>query len=227
MATEPERLSKDGSVHVTDEKFNTVSHLAAAMFALLGAVVLILKGAVVGNVWAVVSFSVYGASLLAVFSASALHHGLNGTPRVEGFFRLLDYLVIFGLIAGTYTPLCLIVARDIWGWSVFGVVWGLAAGGITLKAVFPRLPKWITNTVYVSMGWIGTVLIVLIRHRIGLSSLLLIVAGGVFYSAGSVIFCREKPNPVPGKFGFHEIWHLFVIAGAFSHWLALYRLPLG
>jgi hemolysin III len=224
--TDPVKTSKDGSVHVTDEKFNTVSHMAAAMFALLGAVVLILKASLAGNVWAIVGFSLYGLSLMLVFSASALHHGLDGSPRVEGFFRLLDYLVIFGLIAGTYTPLCLIVSRDIWGWSVFGVVWGLAAAGISLKAVFPRLPKWITNTVYVSMGWIGTILIFLIREKIGLISFLLIVGGGIFYSAGSVIFYREKPNPLPGKFGFHEIWHLCVIAGAFCHYLALYRLPL-
>ncbi len=221
-----ENLSKDGSFHVTDEIFNTISHTAGAIFSLLGMVLLIVLSAVSGKVWHIVGFSIYGTSLFMLFLASSFHHGVNGSERLNSFFRLFDYLSIFALIAGTYTPLCLILSRDAWGWSVFGVVWILAAAGIALKAVFPGLPKWFTNTLYVCMGWVGAVLVFHVLPVIGPAGLVLILVGGIFYSAGAVIFYIEKPNPVPGKFGFHEIWHLFVLAGAVTHFAFMFFIAL-
>ncbi|MDC7226678.1 MAG: hemolysin III family protein [Spirochaetales bacterium] len=220
------QLSKDGSIHVTDEIFNTISHTAGAIFSLLGMVLLITLSATQGKIWHVVGFSIYGASLFTLFLASAFHHGINSSDRLNSFFRLFDYLSIFTLIAGTYTPLCLIFSRDAWGWSVFGVVWALAAAGITIKSIFPTLPKWFTNTLYVCMGWVGVVLIFHVLPAITLTGLLYLLIGGVFYSVGAVIFYIEKPNPVPGKFGFHEIWHLFVLAGALVHFAFMFFIAL-
>ena len=221
-----EKLSKDGSEHVTDEIFNTISHTAGAIFSLLGMVLLIVLSAVSGSVWHIVGFSIYGVSLFMLFLASAFHHGINGSPKLNSFFRLFDYLSIFALIAGTYTPICLIISRDPWGWSVFGVVWLLAAAGISIKAVFPSIPKWFTNTLYVCMGWVGAVLIFHVLPIIGNTGLALILIGGILYSVGAVIFYIEKPNPVPGKFGFHEIWHLFVLAGAVVHFAFMFFIAL-
>lgn len=221
-----EKLSKDGSIHVTDEIFNTASHIAGAIFSLLGMVLLITLSAVQGNVWHVVGFSIYGTSLFMLFLASAFHHGMNSSEKLNSFFRLFDYLSIFALIAGTYTPICLIISRDPWGWSVFGVVWALAAAGITIKAVFPGVPKWFTNTLYICLGWVGVVLIFHVLPAIGIIGLLLLLIGGIFYSVGAVIFYIEKPNPVPGKFGFHEIWHLFVLAGAIIHFIFMFFIVL-
>ena len=221
-----EKLSKDGSIHVTDEIFNTVSHTAGAIFSLLGMVLLIALSSVAGKIWHIVGFSLYGASLFMLFLASAFHHGIDSTERLNRFFRLFDYLSIFALIAGTYTPICLILSRDAWGWSVFGVIWALAAAGITIKAVFPNVPKWFTNTLYVCMGWVGVVLVFHAMPAIGALGLTLILIGGVLYSAGAVIFYIEKPNPVPGKFGFHEIWHLFVLAGAVVHFAFMFFIVL-
>jgi hemolysin III len=220
-------LSKDGSVHVTDEKFNTVSHLAASIFALLGGSYLIVQSSVAGAPWHIVAFSIYTASLLFLFLSSTLHHGINGSERVEHLFRQLDYLAIFFLIAGTYTPICLGLLRSPLGWTVFGVSWFVALIGIVLKTVRPQTPKRITMTIYITLGWVAVAMIMPLYKTCGLGGVLWMAAGGLSYTIGGVFFMREKPNPIPGRFGFHEIWHIFVILGAAGHFgfLYLYVLP--
>lgn len=220
------RLSKDGSRHVTDEKINTCTHLAAAVFALLGAVMLIAKAGLQGKPLHVVSFSIYGFSLVFMFIASVLHHGVNSGRRLEGFLVVLDYSAIFLLIAGTITPVSLVVLHGVFGWSLFGVAWALAIGGIVLKAVFPAVDKWITSTLYLAMGWLGVLAAVPVYRQLGWMPLLFLALGGILYSAGAFVFSLEKPNPLPGRFGFHEIWHLFVISGAASHFVFLYFFVL-
>ena len=214
--------SKDDSIHVTDEVFNTSSHLVGTIFSIVGTVFLIVKSSIMAKGFHIVSFSVYGATLILVFLSSTLHHGINSTKKTEGIFKLLDYFAIFPLIAGTFTPFCLVTLRTPIGWAIFGIVWGLAVIGITIKAVFPKIPKWVTNTIYLSMGWIGLILAIPLFRVIGFIPILLIAIGGVFYTVGSVIFYIEKPNIVKGKFGFHEIWHIFVIFGAFTHYIVMY-----
>lgn len=216
------KYSKDGSIHVTDEVINTITHMSGAIFALLGTVLLVVFASVAGKTWHIISFSIYGLSLFLVFLASAFHHGLDGSERVNNFFRIFDYLVIFGLIAGTYTPLALVLTRDAWGWSIFGAVWAVAAAGIAVKASIPKVPKWFTNTFYVCLGWMGVFLIFRILPVVGWQGVSLILIGGVVYTVGAFIFYFERPNPVPGKFGFHEIWHLFVLTGAAIHYLFMY-----
>ena len=223
--------SKDDSVHVTDEVFNTASHLAGTIIAVLGTVLLILKGAT-GDYddkpWRIVSFSVYGATLILMFLCSTLHHGINAKRSTEELFRLFDYFAIFPLIAGTFTPICLVTLRGQpqWSWGMFGTIWGLAAIGILIKAVYPKIPKWVTNTIYLSMGWIGIILAIpfylTVRETFGILPIVFLTLGGVFYTVGSAIFYGEWPNPIKGKFGFHEIWHIFVILGAASHYMIMY-----
>ncbi len=214
--------SKDGSIFVTDEIFNSSSHLAAAIFSLVGAVLLVVKSGVQGDVWKIVSFSIYGLTLVLLFLASSVHHGIVSTPKIESAFKLLDYFAIFPLIAGTFTPFCLVPLRGAIGWSIFGIIWGLAIAGITIKAIFPNIPKWTTNTIYVSMGWIGGILAVPLYKILGFFPIALLALGGVFYTVGSIIFYSERPNFVKGKFGFHELWHIFVILGALSHFIIMY-----
>ncbi len=219
-------FSKDGSPHVTDEIINTVTHMSGAIFSLLGMVLLIVLTAQMGKIWHIISFSIYGLSLFILFMASTFHHGLDLSEKKNELFRLFDYLAIFLLIAGTYTPFCLILSRNAWGWSIFGVVWAIAAAGITIKAVFPGIPKWVTHTLYLCMGWVGVVLIVRVIPLIGTEGFIYILSGGILYTAGAAIFYFEKPNPVPGKFGFHEIWHLFVLAAAVIHYLFMFKILL-
>jgi hemolysin III len=222
-------FSKDGSVHVTDEIINTITHMMGAFFALFGTAVLIVSAAAEGKLWHVVSFALYGVSLIVLFVASSLHHGLNLSKRLNDMFRLFDYIAIYLLIAGTYTPLCLVVQRNMWGWTLFGVVWALTAVGITIKSIYPDLPRWVSNTFYIGIGWVGAILILRSIPIIGWDGFALILAGGIVYTVGAMIFYFERPNPVPGKFGFHEIWHLFVLTGAVLHYLFMYYivLPLG
>jgi hemolysin III len=218
----PGKPSKDKSQHVTDEKFNAASHLAGAIFSLLGTVLLIVYSSLAARPWHIVSFSIYGFSLVAMFLASTLHHGVNASRRVEDILRAIDYFAIYLLIAGTITPVSLVVLRGPLGWSVFGVAWAVGIAGIVLKAVFPGLPKWVSLTLYSTMGWLGAVVGYPIYKAVSWTGISLLLAGGIAYTLGAVIFAVEKPNPLPGRFGFHEIWHVFVILGALGHFVFMY-----
>jgi len=221
-------LSKDGSIHVTDEFYNTFISAAAAVLSLLGASALIHLSVQAQKPWHVWSFAVYGAALVNLFVASAVHHGVDGSEELEHSLRQYDYYSISLMIAGTFTPFCCIILHNGFGWTLLGLMWGLALLGIFLKMAFPHLPKWITTGLFIAMGWLG-VLLARPLYLVSPYALGLILLGGLFFTGGAVIFLLEKPNPVPGRFGFHEIWHLFVVAGAASHFAAMYffisRLP--
>ena len=219
METTPR--SRDGSLHVTDERFNTVSHLFAACFALVGAALLVSQAAARGNAWKIVGLSVYGVCLVSLFVSSTMHHGLDRGPRINERLRTLDYDSVFLLIAGTVTPLVLVIFRNTYGWTVFGVVWTIASVGIVLRSVLRALPKHITNTLYIALGWLA-VLLVGADGVLPTGALVLMAAGGLVYSAGFVVFVVERPNPWPGVFGFHETWHLLVIVAALLHYLLMY-----
>jgi hemolysin III len=213
--------SRDGSVHVTDERFNTVSHLFASCFALVGAGLLVSQAGAQGDPWKIVGLSSYGFCLVALFVSSTLHHGLDRSPRLNEVLRTLDYDSVFLLIAGTVTPLVLVLFRTTYGWTVFGAVWAIAALGIAVRSTLRQLPKYVTNTVYIALGWLP-VLLLGAGRPLPVGALVLMAAGGLAYSAGFVIFVREKPNPRPGAFGFHEIWHLLVVVAALLHYILVY-----
>lgn len=215
-------MSRDGSKHVTNEIINTSSHLAAGCLALLGSVLLVAQAAADRSWWAVLGFVVYGLSLLALFTFSTLHHGLDLSEKTNRVLRTFDYVSIFGLIAGTVTPIVLVQYRTVVGWTVLTVVWALAALGISLRASLPRLPKYITNTMFIVMGWLPAVLVLVGGVTLPAGALTLLAVGGLLYSGGFVLYIIEKPNPVPGWFGFHEIWHVMVALAALCHYLYMY-----
>lgn len=214
-------LSRDGSVHVTDERVNTVSHLFATCFALVGSALLVVQASALGDPWKIVGFSVYGLSVVTLFLASTLHHGLDRGPRVNEVLRTLDYDSVFLLIAGSVTPLVLVLFRSPYGWTVLGAVWAIAAIGIVLRSVLRQLPKYVTSTLYIALGWMP-VLLVGAGASLPVGSLALMAAGGLVYSAGFVVFVLERPNPWPGVVGFHEIWHVMVVVAALLHYLLMY-----
>jgi hemolysin III len=206
---------------VTDERINTISHLFGACLALVGAGLLISQAAAQGDPWKIVGVSVYGLSLVSLFVCSTLHHGIDGGPRLNEVLLTLDYDSVFLLIAGTTTPLVLVLFRNVYGWTVFGAVWAIAVIGIVLRSVWRRVPKYVTNTLYISMGWL-TVLLVGANVTLPLGALALMAAGGLVYSAGFGVFVIERPNPWPGVFGFHELWHVLVVVAAVLHYLLMY-----
>jgi len=216
--------SRDGSPHATDEVFNAASHLAATILSLLGSVLLIVESSARADPWKIVSFSVYGASLVLLFLLSTLHHGIVGSVRVEAFFRMMDYLAIYPLIAGTFTPLCLVFYHDDpLGWAFLGTVWFMAVVGMVATVTcFAKIPKWLSMTMYITLGWLGACMTYWLVLVLGRGGFAIFLVGGLFYTAGGYVYTVERPNPVPGVFGFHEIWHVAVILGAASHWLLMY-----
>jgi hemolysin III len=216
--------SKDHSPHVTDERFNTASHLVAAVFALLGGAWLIVDSSFAAAPWHIVGHSIYAVTLVSLFSSSTLHHGIDASDKVEERLRTLDYAVIYLLIAGTMTPICLVLIRGPLAWTVLGVSWAVALGSLALRVAVPTLPKWVSGTLYGALGALGVVLAWPVWMATDLLGVALVAIGGGFYTFGSGVFMFEKPNPIPGRFGFHEIWHVFVILGALFHFafMALY-----
>eukprot|EP00984_Skeletonema_dohrnii_P007964 scaffold2934_cov114-Skeletonema_dohrnii-CCMP3373.AAC.9 len=173
-------LSRDNSQHATDEVFNSLSHLSACMLSILGTTLLIARSSSPANAWKIVSFSIYGLSLIFLFGCSTLHHAINASVEVEARLRMLDYLAIYPLIAGTFTPFCLVFLHDsVIGWSFLGVAWLLSAVGMIMTAKFgPELiPKWMSMTMYITIGWLGAFLALYIIPYIGLSGFHVLVGG--------------------------------------------------
>jgi len=224
---EDKKLSRDGSPHVTDETINSVTHLAAAIFAVVGGALLVGQAIATHDIWTIASLSIYALSLVTLFVLSTLHHSIDAGPRANHVMRTLDYSAVFFLIAGTVTPLCLIGPRTTAAWVVLGATWLLAAAGIALRASIRHLPKHYTNTMYICIGWLPVVLVLVEPHRFSALVVALLAAGGLCYTLGFVMYMRERPNPVPGRFGFHELWHIFVIAGALLQYLAIYFYAFG
>lgn len=225
MANSTQKLSKDGSPYITDERVNTITHLVGMCFALLGTLLLVVPAILQKDVWKIISFSLYGFSLLSLFTFSTLHHGLNGGPRLTSVMRTFDYNAVFLLIAGTTTPLALLLYRDVVGSIVLSTVWTIAILGIVLRSVFRTLPKYVTNTLYITLGWLPVSLL-LYDNRLQPAALVLLALGGITYTLGFIVFASEKPNFVPGIFGFHELWHVLVLVGAGLHFWCMYAFLL-
>lgn len=203
-----------------------LSHLAGVVLAIAGLAMMMVAAASQGTVWHVVSFSIYGTSLVLLYLASSLYHLLPLSERGVRTLRRLDHIAIFLLIAGTYTPFCLVPLRGPWGWSVFGVIWGLAVAGIIMKLFWLHAPRWLTAAVYLGMGWMVLVALPPLVRALPNGGLAWLAAGGLCYSGGAAIYATRRPDPWPGRFGFHEIWHLWVLAGSICHfWAIYYYLP--
>ncbi|HYF91267.1 MAG TPA: hemolysin III family protein [Symbiobacteriaceae bacterium] len=205
---------------------SALTHWAGAALAVAGLAALVLDGARNGTVWHVVSYAVYGASLIMLYTASAVYHTVpeTGTGRLNRVLRKLDHMMIFVLIAGTYTPFCLVPLRGPWGWGLFGAIWGCAVSGLVLKLFWMNAPRRLSTVIYVVMGWLVVVATYPLLKSVSPVGLLWLLAGGLFYTVGAALYATKWPKLWPGVFGFHEVWHLFVMAGSFSHFLAIYTL---
>ena len=205
--------------------------ILAVLLSTVASVLLVYRAATQGTVWHVVSFCIYGISLITLWTISTLYHSLNVSNRANRTLEQLDHAMIYFLIAGTYTPICLIVLRGAWGWSLFGVNWGLAITGIILKLVFrnpPRAVIVIMFIFFIIMGWLIVIAWFPLTRALPMGGIFWLVLGGIFYTVGAAIY-NMKPLKFTPQFGAHEIWHLFVVAGSFCHfWMMLkYVLYLG
>lgn len=196
------------------ERFNGLTHLSGAILALAGTVVLIVIGALKADPWRIVSFSIYGTTLVFLYLSSTLYHSTRG--RSKEVFRKFDHAAIYLLIAGTYTPFALVTLNGPWGWSLFGVVWGLAALGVVQEIWLARGARVFSLVLYLLMGWFAVVAVVPLIDALSWSGFLWVAAGGLVYTAGVVFYLYDE------RFRhFHGIWHLFVLAGSAIHYAAI------
>ncbi len=201
------------------ERVNGLTHLVGAALALPGGVLLVVLAALDGDPWKAVGVSIYGLTLVLLYTVSALYHSLRG--RAKDILRELDHHSIYLLIAGSYTPFCLVTLRGPWGWALLGIVWGLAVIG-SLQELRPRNDVRILSVViYLLMGWAVLGALVPLRQALGPAGFAWLAAGGMFYTGGIVFYALD------GRFTYaHGVWHLFVIAGSASQYFAILRYVL-
>jgi len=199
---------------VGEEIVNSITHGIGAILSIVGLVFLVVLSALYSDSWHVVSFSIFGATLIVLYAASTLYHSLPN-PSAKTVFKKLDHSAIFLLIAGTYTPFLLVSIRGPWGWSLFGVIWTLAIAGVTMKCINSVRFRGLSVVVYLFMGWLGLIAIRQIIAGVPSTSLILLVIGGVSYTAGTIFYaCRRIPFN-------HGIWHVFVLCGSIMHYFSV------
>jgi hemolysin III len=201
-----------------------LTHLAGAFLGCAGLVYLVSQSPPKENPLATLAFAIFGISVILLYSASALYHLLNISEDKRLVLRRIDHSMIFVLIAGTYTPFCLIPLRGTLGFSILAIEWLSVFAGLFLSTFWIHAPRKLTTVLYLVMGWVALFALYPLSQSLTQSGLFWLVAGGLFYTVGAVIYAIKWPDPLPPHFGFHEIWHLFVLAGSISHFLAVASL---
>jgi hemolysin III len=198
-----------------EEIINSITHGIGALLSIVALIVLIIVAGKYGDIWHLVSFSIYGSTLILLYLSSTLYHSFSN-PKIKNLFARFDHISIFLLIAGTYTPILLTSIRGIWGWTLFGIIWGMALTGAIIRSIYLHKFRKLMVAIYMVMGWMAVVAGKQIYLSLPSISLTFLVLGGVAYSIG-VIFYMWRNLP----YG-HGIWHLFVLAGSILHFFAIY-----
>ena len=198
-------------------------HLLGLGLSIAGTVLLIIRGAGM-TPWHVVSYAIFGATMIALYAASSTYHLFYISDKVHGILRKIDHIMIFMLIAGTYTPICLVTLHGAWGWVLFGIVWACALGGLFIKIFWMDAPRWLSTVFYIAMGWVCIMAIRQIVAALTPAAFTWLLAGGIIYTIGGVIYALKLPifNSKHKNFGSHEIFHLFVMGGSFCHYMMMY-----
>lgn len=204
-----------------EEVVNSVTHGIGILLAASGLGVMMVLAVIYGNAWHITSTAIFGATLIILYTASTLYHGIQ-QPNAKAFLQVLDHSAIFLLIAGTYTPFTLVSLRGPWGWSLFGVIWGLALAGILLELWVEQKQRVLSIALYLTMGWLVIIAIKPLLSALLPGGFILLAAGGLFYTIG-ILFYRWQSLPYH-----HAVWHLFVLAGSGLHYFAIlfYVIPL-
>ena len=206
------------------EPGSALTHFIAMVLAIIAAAPLMLKVSGTSNLTASVAMAVFIASMILLYAASTLYHSLNVKERFLTVFRKLDHMMIFVLIAGSYTPVCMIVLGGKLGYTLLAIVWGIAVIGIGIKAFWITCPKWFSSVVYIAMGWVCVGVFGPLWHTLPASAFLWLLAGGIIYTIGGIIYALKLPifNSRHAFFGSHEIFHLFVMGGSICHFIFMY-----
>lgn len=205
-----------------------LTHLFGALASLIGLIILIRYQLNIPNFTplGLTAVIMFGISLILLYTASSVYHLVKSSDKVIKILRKLDHSMIFILIAGTYTPVCLISLHGKLRWIMFISIWALAVIGVLFKMVWFNCPRWLSTLFYVFMGWIAVFLISPISKAINIRGIVWLILGGLFYTVGAVVYAAKWPKINSKIFGFHEIFHLFVLAGSFCHYLMVFKYVL-
>ena len=201
------------------EPVNGLTHFFAAIAAVAGLIALLIIGR--ADIGKQVSLAIYGVSVILLFSASATYHLVKAQPNVLEGLRKFDHSAIYLLIAGSYTPVCYNMFTGFWKWGLLAIIWSFALIGVIIKIFVIKAPRWSTAGVYLVMGWLVVVAMQEMLTTLPVGALIWLAAGGLIYTLGAVIYITKVFDFIPGKFGFHEVWHIFVILGALAHFIAI------
>ena len=205
--------------HVKD-RISTLTHLCGCIAAVIGMPVMLIHGARMGaDIAALSSCAVFMIGMIVLYGASASNHAFDSTPAVNDILKKIDHLSIFILIAASYTPVCTIALRETIGSTLMAVIWSIAAAGMIFKLFFVYCPRWVSSVLYTAMGWACIFVVPSIWKAVGTPGFWWLLAGGVFYSVGAVIYACRIPLTKDPEFGNHEIFHCFVLAGSLCHYL--------
>jgi len=208
------------------EPVNTLTHLAGAVLSAVALIWMIFKGVSNGSTLQIVSAVVFGLSLIALYTASTVYHWVPSSEKVQAILRRVDHSMIYILIAGTYTPVCLLALKGTLGWTLFGIVWGLAIMGIIMKLIWFSAPRWLYTSFYLILGWMAIFFIVPLYKSLPIQGFIWLLVGGLMYSVGAVIYATKPKRIQISVFGFHEIFHVFILAGSFAHFIMVEKFIL-
>lgn len=206
----------------TDKKEITsaLTHLGGAVFGVVGTILLMTAA---NNLMTAVAFLIFGLSMILLYSASTIYHFIDKSKqRAKLIMRKLDHIMIFVLIAGTYTPVCMLVLNNTAGYRLLTLVWTITFMGVFLKLFWIKAPNWVSSLLYIAMGWLAVLVLSPLAKSMPPEGMFWLVLGGIFYTIGGTIYGIKKPNFKNPYFGFHELFHLFVLAGTFCHFMMMY-----
>lgn len=201
------------------EPASGLMHLFAGVAAIGGLVALLIVGR--DDTIKQLSLLIYGVTLMMMLFASAAYHLIDAGPRVLLILRKIDHSAIYTLIAGTYTPLCVNLFTGFWRWGMLTIIWSLAVAGIIVKIFIINAPRWLTAGVYLIMGWLSLLMVKEIVLVLPLGALIWLFVGGMFFTVGAIVYVTKTLDLIPGAFGFHEVWHIFVLLGCSSHYIVV------
>ena len=206
------------------EPGSAITHFIAMMMAVFAAVPLLIKAGIQSGQENLLAMAIFMGSMILLYGASATYHSVDLTGRSLRIFRKLDHMMIFVLIAGSYTPVCLIVLGGKLGYTLLALVWGIAAVGMLIKAFWITCPKWFSSIIYIAMGWVCVLVFGPLLNTLSTPAFLWLLAGGIIYTVGGVIYALKLPifNSKHKAFGSHEVFHLFVMGGSICHFIFMY-----
>lgn len=203
---------------------SALTHFIGMLLALFASAPLIIKAAQAPGYTHILSVTIFIISMILLYAASTIYHTLDISPKVNQVLRKVDHMMIFMLIAGTYTPICILVLGDRTGWTMLALVWGIAVVGMLINALWITCPKWFSSLIYIAMGWVCVLAFGKITSSLPRTAFYWLLAGGIIYTVGGIIYALKLPifNKMHKNFGSHEIVHLFVMGGSLCHYVMMY-----